>query len=60
MVNDVASWVFNLMLWGGIIAFAVLLYETLNPGFLVNQVDSMRALIGVGVIAVVSLLWPKY
>jgi hypothetical protein len=60
MINDVASWLFNLMLWGAIITLAVLLYELSNRGFLADQLNSMSALIGLGVVAVVSLLWPKY
>ena len=60
MVNGVASWLFNLMLWGAIVAFVVLLYETMNRGFLADQVNAVNALIGFGVVAVVSLLWPKY
>lgn len=60
MVNGVASWLFNLMLWGAIVAFVVLVYETMNRGFLADQVNAVNALIGFGVVAVVSLLWPKY
>ncbi len=60
MVNGVAGWLFNLMLWGAIVAFVVLLYETMNRGFLADQVNAVNALIGFGVVAVVSLLWPKY
>ena len=60
MINGVASWLFNLMLWGAIVTLAVLIYETLNRGFLADQLNSMHALIGRGVVAVVSLLWPKY
>jgi hypothetical protein len=60
MINGVASWLFNLMLWGAIVTFAVLLYETMNRGFLADQVNSMNALIAFGAVAVVSLLWPRY
>jgi hypothetical protein len=38
----------------------VLLYETLNRGFLADQLNSIHALIGLGAVAVLSLLWPKY
>jgi hypothetical protein len=60
MLNGVATWLFNLMLWGAIVSFVMLLYETMNRGFLADQVNAMHALIGIGVIAFVSLFWPRY
>jgi hypothetical protein len=39
---------------------AVLVYATLNPGFLASSANAMVALISVGVVAVVSALWPKF
>jgi hypothetical protein len=57
MVNPFASWLFNLMFWGAIITLAVLLYATYtSPSF----IDGMNALIALGVVAVLSLFWPKY
>jgi hypothetical protein len=60
MINGVASWLFNVMLWGAIVTLVVLIYETMNRGFLADQINAVSALIGFGVVAVMSLLWPKY
>jgi hypothetical protein len=59
-MNSVSSWLFNLMLWGAIVTFAILIYEKLNPGFLTDAANAMTALIAIGVVVVVSALWPRY
>ena len=59
-MNSVSSWLFNLMLWGAIVSFAILIYEKLNPGFLTSAANAMNALIAVGVVVVISALWPRY
>ena len=59
MINGVASWLFNLMLWGAIVTLAVLIYETLNRGFLADQLNSMHSLIGLGWLPVVSFASAK-
>ena len=48
------------MLWGAIVTLAVLIYDKLNPGFLASSANAMTALIAVGVVVVVSALWPRY
>ena len=61
MVNTFSGWLFNVMLWGAIVALVVLMYETfLARGFLMSQVDLMKAGIGLGVVALVSIFWPKF
>ena len=57
MVNGFSGWLFNVMLWGGVLATAVLLYETMAPGLLANPITSLA---GAGAVAVLSLLWPKF
>ena len=58
MINDFATWVFNLLVWGSLFALAGLLIETyVSRGFLDN---GLNAIIALGVIAGLSLLWPKY
>ena len=59
-MNTVSNWLFNLMLWGAIVTFAILIYEKMNPGFLANAATAMNALIAVGVVVVISALWPRY
>ena len=40
MVNTFSDWLFNVILWGAIVALVVLVYETfLARGFLMSQVD---------------------
>ncbi len=58
MINSFSGWLFNLMLWGAIFALVALLYATFAaPAFLYNPIN---ALIGLGVVAMLSLLWPKF
>jgi len=59
-MNTVSNWLFNLMLWGAIVTFAILLYDKLNPGFLTSAANAMTALITIGVVVVISALWPRY
>jgi hypothetical protein len=59
-MNSISSWIFNLMLWGAIVTFAVLIYDKLNPGFLASSANAMTALVAIGVVVVVSALWPRY
>jgi len=58
MINSFAGWVFNLMLWGAVFALVALVYATfVTPVILYNPIN---ALIALGVIAMLSLLWPKF
>jgi hypothetical protein len=59
-MNSVSSWIFNLMLWGAIVTLAVLIYDKIDPGFLASSANAMTALIAIGVVVVVSALWPRY
>jgi hypothetical protein len=58
MINNFSGWLFNLMLWGAVFALVGLLYATFAaPAFLHNPIN---ALIALGVVAMLSLLWPKF
>ena len=61
MLNGVADWIFNVMVWGAVVTLLVLLYETfLSPGFLAAQFGLVAALLTIAVVAVLSSLWPKW
>ena len=61
MVNTFSDWLFNVILWGAIVALVVLVYETfLARGFLMSQVDLIKAGISFGVVVLVSIFWPKF
>ena len=51
-----ADWLCNLLLWGAIIALGGLTYSS----FVTPVITEMNALIGLGVIAVLSVFWPRY
>lgn len=58
MINNFSGWLFNLMLWGAVFSLVALLYTTFAaPDFIYNPIN---ALIGLGVVAMLSLLWPKF
>jgi hypothetical protein len=57
MLNTFSGWLFNVMLWGGIIAVAMLVYHTFVAPILH---DGLVALVALAVIAVLSLFWPKF
>jgi hypothetical protein len=57
MLNTFSGWLFNILLWGAIVAVAALFYHTFAAPVLDN---GMNALIALGVIAVISLFWPKF
>jgi hypothetical protein len=59
MVNTFSGWLFNVILWASIATLVLLVVETFSRGFLVGQVDEIRALIGVVIIAVLAL-WPRF
>jgi len=56
MLNSFSSWLFNVMLWGAVIALVALSYHA----FVGPVLTGLNALIGLGVILVISLIWPKY
>ena len=58
MINNFSGWLFNVMLWGAIFALAALLVTTyVTPDFIHNP---LNALIGLGIVAMLSLIWPKF
>lgn len=57
MLNSFSSWLFNVLLWGAIVAVAALCYHTFGAPILDN---GMAALIALGVVAVIALFWPKF
>ena len=61
MLNSFSNWLCNLMVWGAIVTLVVLLYETFAArGFLANEANAITALTAVGLVAVASLVWPRY
>jgi hypothetical protein len=56
MLNPFSSWLFNVMLWGAVLALIGLTYHV----FVNEIISGPTALIGLVVILVVSLFWPKY
>lgn len=56
MLNTFSSWLFNVLLWGGIIGFAILFYHTFVSPILY---DGLVALIALAIVLVLSLFWPK-
>lgn len=58
MLNSFSGWLFNLMLWGAVVTLVTLLYAAfVTPEVLYNP---LNAYIALGVIAAVSLIWPKF
>jgi ABC-type Fe3+-siderophore transport system permease subunit len=55
-LNPFSSWLFNVMLWGGIFALVGLSYQVFAHPF----ITGITALITLGVVLVLSLFWPKY
>ena len=55
-LNPFSSWLFNVMLWGAVLALIGLTYHV----FVNEIISGPTALIGLVVILVVSLFWPKY
>jgi hypothetical protein len=59
MVEGFSGWLFNFILWGSIVGLILLLTETASRGFLADNLDGIRAAIGVVVVAVLAL-WPRF
>jgi hypothetical protein len=55
-LNPFSSWLFNVMLWGGIFALVGLSYQVLVQPI----ITGLTATIALVVILVLSLFWPKY
>ena len=61
MVRSFADWLCNVMIWGGTVLVAALLYDVfVAQGSLTGSAAPIGALVGVVVVAVLSALWPKY
>ncbi len=56
MLNPFSSWLFNVMLWGGIFALIGLSYHV----FVTEIISGPTALIALAATVVLSLFWPKY
>lgn len=56
MLNTFSSWLFNVMLWGAVFALVALSYQV----FVGPILTGLTALVGLAVILVLSLFWPKY
>ena len=55
MVTNVPDWILNLLLWTAVVWTVVLTVDRFVP-----ILGGMTALIGFGVVLVLSLLWPRY
>ena len=51
-----ADWLCNLLVWGAIITLGALTYSS----FVAPVLTGLNALIGLGVVVVLSLFWPRY
>ena len=61
MVGSFSNWLCNVMVWGAIIAFVVLLYETfIARGFLAEAANPINSGIALAAVVVLSALWPRY
>ena len=57
MLNTFSGWLFNVLLLGAIAAVAGLCYHTFAAPILDN---GLVAVVGLGVVAVLALFWPKF
>jgi predicted anti-sigma-YlaC factor YlaD len=57
MLNPFSSWLFNVMLWGGLFALVGLSYQVFTQQQIITGLTAVIALV---VILVLSLFWPKY
>jgi len=55
MVTNFPDWLCNLLLWTAIVTTLTLTLDRFVP-----VLNGTNALIGLGVVAVLSLLWPRY
>jgi hypothetical protein len=61
MVDSVADWLCNLMIWAAIGMAAVLLYDGfVSPGFLHSVIHPLNGPIALVVVAALAALWPKH
>jgi hypothetical protein len=56
-LNPFSSWLFNVMLWGGIFALVGLSYQVFTQQQIITGLTASIALVAV---LVLSLLWPRY
>jgi hypothetical protein len=58
MVNSIADWICNLLLWTGVVTSLVLVHDAfVTPGTLKEPLIS---LVGAGLIVVLAAFWPRY
>jgi hypothetical protein len=55
-MNTASDWLFNVMLWGAIVALLVLSFHV----FVAPILGTLVALIGLIFVLVVSAIWPRY
>ena len=61
MVSSFADWLCNVLVWGGIILVAALLYDAfIAPGFMASAAPPSAPRLALAVVAVLSSLWPRY
>jgi hypothetical protein len=55
-MNTASDWLFNVMLWGAIVALLLLLVQV----FVAPILGALTALIALVLVLVVSALWPQW
>jgi hypothetical protein len=55
-MNTTSDWLFNVMLWGAIVALLVLTFEV----FVGPILNGLTALVALVLVLVVSALWPQW
>jgi hypothetical protein len=56
MLNTFSDWLFNVLVWGAVLALALLSYEV----FVSPVLNGLTALVALVVALVAALFWPKY
>ena len=55
-MNTASDWLFNVMLWGAIVALLVLTFNA----FVAPILSGLTALVGLALVLIVSALWPRW
>jgi hypothetical protein len=55
-MNTPSDWIFNVMLWGAVVAALVLSYHV----FVAPILGAVAAIVGLITVLVASAFWPKY
>jgi hypothetical protein len=56
MVNTFSDWLFNVMLWGAVVALVVLSFNA----FVAPILGAVTAIVALVLVVVLSMFWPHY